>query len=115
MIRLLKKLVLWLESRFPEKVVVLAEDYTVLKARIFALDAEINHLREELKIASSSIEVAVSRLGVVESSAVHKDAVKDLVLATQAIKDEFTSLKASLGMNKVINSDIQAMLNGEPL
>jgi hypothetical protein len=85
--RLLIKLGRWLDKRFPEKVV----------------------------LTRAEIDALILRITAVEQNAVHKGAVSDLVLIVKQVKDEFASLKTSLGMNRVGNDDIEAMLNGTPI
>ena len=87
MIKLLIKLGKWLESRFPEKVVVTPADYAALLERIDNL----------------------------ERNSVHKDAVKALVLAVKDVKDEFQTVKTGLGLNSPKTSEILAMLNGQAI
>jgi hypothetical protein len=116
MIRLLVKLGAFLDKRFPEKRVVLAKDYDALLSRIEALDIELSEIRKKAELAVSSGEIAVSRLCTLEASAVHKNAVRDLVLVVKDVKEEFTSLKASLGMTAhAAGADLSHMLNGEYL
>jgi hypothetical protein len=71
MIRLLVKLGMWLDKRFPEKVVVTEQEYLLQLARISALEAHSAHV----------------------------DAVKQIVLEMQKLKDELASFKTSLGIN----------------
>lgn len=104
MIRLMISLGKWLESRFPAKVQVLEADYLDLKKDI-----------QLCKALLPQIDVLVSRLSVVEKNAVHKDAVSDLINAVKLLKDEYVSLKASLGMSRINDASIRAMLNGEPI
>jgi hypothetical protein len=106
MIRLLVNLGKWLDRRFPEKVVVKAEEWEAVKTCLESLNARLDPLEKD-------VEAMLKRLSVVETSAVHKGAVQDLVSAVKVVTDDFTSLKVSLGMNRIANSDIQAMLNGE--
>lgn len=94
MIRLLVKLGQWLDSRFPAKVVVTATDYANISIRLEALESRIRQVTQD---------------------AVHKDAVKDLVLVVKAVKDDFQSLKTSLGFNRQVNPELNAVLNGEYL
>lgn len=108
MIRLLVKLGQWLDHRFPEKLVVNVENY-------MSLHAEVSMLRATLNDTKASLDKALERLSVVEVNAVHKGAVQDLVSAIKLIKEDYTSLKANLGFNRVGSDEIQAILNGEPL
>ena len=61
------------------------------------------------------MEAVLKRLSVVETSAVHKDAVKDLVLAVKAYKDELAAMKVGLGLSRIGDPEIKAMLNGIPI
>lgn len=95
MIRLLVRLGKWLDSRFPAKVVVLESDYRELRERMSGMESQMLALRKE---------------------AVHKDAVKDLVLVVKSVKEDFQSLKTSLGFNaRQVNPELSAVLNGEYL
>ena len=88
MIRLLVKLGSWLDRRFPEKVVVSAADYKALSDRIITLS----------------------------SNCAHVDAVKQVVLEMQKLKDEVASFKTSLGINGSAQSSpvAEAYLNDLP-
>lgn len=115
MLRLLIRLGKWLDSRFPEKREVTIEAYDTIYRTLMAHDAEFSEIRAKLDTLERNLEPLVSRIGVVETSAVHKGAVADLVSAVKAIKDEFQSLKTSLGMGRIGNAEIRALLNGEPI
>ncbi len=104
MIRLLSKLVNWLEVRFPEKLVVTEADYRELTQSI-----------QTCKALIPQVDAVLSRLSVIETNAVHKQAVQDLIVAVKALKDEYVSLKASLGMSRIGDAEIRAMLNGLPI
>jgi len=104
MIRLLVKLGQWLDARFPEKIEVSLEAYNTLKEDI-----------QVCKNLAANMDVVIKRLSVVEANAVHKDAVQDLITVVKSLKDEYVSLKVSLGMNRIADSDIQALLNGTPI
>jgi hypothetical protein len=71
MIRLLVKLGVWLDKRFPERVVVAVAEYQALLARI----------------------------GTLEAHSAHVDAVKVVVNEVKKLKDEVASFKTSLGIN----------------
>ena len=101
---MLAKLGLWLQTRFPEKLVISVKDYQELKQDI-----------QLCKALLPQVETLVQRLSVVETNAVHKQAVQDLINVVKSLKDEYVSLKASLGMNRINDADIRAMLNGTPL
>jgi aspartate ammonia-lyase len=117
LIQLLIKLGHYLEARFPKKLVVLESDYTTLRDRVRSIDAELSLIRQDVKEAVNSIEVMVSRVGTVETAAVHKEAVKTVISELQKIKDEFASLKTSLGFNRQVQipPEVTMMLNGEPM
>lgn len=105
MIRLLSKLVKWLESRFPEKVIVLESDYRELKSRVV-----------ELEITLAAHSDLVSRIELIESSAVHKAAVVDLVNLIAIMRDDLASFKTSIGFRtQASNDELQAVLNGEAI
>jgi hypothetical protein len=101
---MLAKLGQFLLTRFPEKVQVTSADYAELKADIL-----------RCKEQALQIDVLIQRLSVVESNAVHKQAVQDLIVVVKSLKDEYISLKASLGMARITDTDIQALLNGNPI
>jgi hypothetical protein len=71
MIRLLVKLGSWLDKRFPEAVTVKKEDFVLL----------------------------LTRMRTMEERSAHVDAVKQVVLEMQKLKDEVASFKTSLGIN----------------
>lgn len=108
MIRLMVKLGKWLDSRFPEKVIVTTDQY-------LQLHAELGMLRSQVQDLSISLNTALERLSVVEANAVHKGAVSDLVLVVKELKDDYASFKASMGFvsKPASNKEIEAMLNGE--
>ena len=114
MIRMLVKLGHWLETRFPEKVTLALSDYEGLKNKLSGQDAELGLLRAKLDMLEANIEPIVSRLSVVEVNAVHKGAVQDVLTAVDALKNEYVSLKASLGMAVIQDKGIKALLNGYP-
>ena len=94
----------FLQTRFPEKVVVTAEDWitvTQFVANYKDLEARVQNLE--------------TRLSVVESSAVHKGAVPDLVTAVKGYKDQVAALQVGLGLSRIGDMEIQAMLNGVPI
>ena len=104
MIKLIVRLGKWLETRFPEKFVVTAERY--------------NKLENDIAVCiekTTQIDLILNRLSSVETNAVHKGAVSDLITAVKTLKDEYVSLKASLGMARIGDADIRAMLNGSPI
>jgi prefoldin subunit 5 len=115
LIQLLIKLGKFLEQRFPKKVLLVEADYRALQGKVEGLDAEVAMLRSDLKDCSNAVEIAASRLGTVETAAVHKDAVKSVISELQKIKDEFASLKTSLGFSRQVPPEISMMLNGEPM
>lgn len=108
MIKRLKAFVLWLESRFPEKVVVTAE-------HIARLEFSMADALRGMEGANAALGDHEQRLGKVESSAVHKDAVQDLITIVKALKDEVTAMKVNMGWNvkAAQQEEISAMLNGE--
>ncbi len=101
---MLAKLGRFLVTRFPEKTEVSLEAYNTLKEDI-----------QVCKNLAASIDVLIQRVSVVEANAVHKAAVQDLITVVKSLKDEYISLKASLGMARITDTDIQALLNGQPL
>ncbi len=110
MIRLIVRAAKWLESRFPEKVVVTAENYK-------ALNEEIAVLRSQLNDNTLSLNTVLNRLSSVESNAVHKEPVAIALKELDKLKSDYTSFKASMGFNRIAetNPEIAAMLNGQIL
>jgi len=96
-----------LEQTFPEK--------SLLQAKLSSHDAELSELRSKLDTFENNLAPLIARLSVVESNAVHKGAVSDLISLVKGLKDEYVSLKASLGMSRIGDSEIRAMLNGQPI
>jgi hypothetical protein len=105
---MLAKLGQFLMTRFPEKVTVTTTELLTMRAQI---DVASSCLSEHQK----HIDVILQRLSIVEANAVHKDAVQDLITVVKSLKDEYVSLKASLGMSRIGDADIRAMLSGEPI
>jgi hypothetical protein len=117
MIRFLVKLANALDKRFPEKRVVTAKDYDGLLAKVSALETELSEARDTANIARNGVDVAASRIGVLETSAVHKEAVRTLIVEVKKLQDEYASLKTSLGFTRSAQTppELSAMLNGEYL
>jgi hypothetical protein len=88
MIRWLVKLGSWLDKRFPEQLSVSVLDYQALLVKMRTL----------------------------ESSSAHVNAVKQVVLEMQKLKDEVASFKTSLGINGSAQSSpiAEAYLNDLP-
>jgi len=109
MIRLLVKLGKWLDSRFPAKVVVTQKQFE-------AMHTELSMMRGTLSDVDLSLNKVLERLAVVESSAVHKGAVSDLVEVVKTLKADYVSFKVSQGFTpQAVNHDLSAMLNGQYL
>lgn len=108
MIRLLVKLGVWLDARFPAKVTITEKAYGDLLDRLAlaARESDVHALNRKLEALERKVEA-------VGQAAVHKDAVRDVVLAVKQVKDDLASFKASMGFNRPQNADIQALLNGE--
>lgn len=116
MVRFLVKLGQWLDSRFPAKVTVTLRQYEALQSCQDNLATEVSMLRSELNDRTLSLNKILDRLSVVESSAVHKGAVSDLVEVVKTLKDDYISYKVSQGFTpKAVNHDLSAMLNGQYL
>lgn len=121
MIKQLSKFVKWLEVRFPEKLIVTEESYASLllyiqgcETRIKQLDSELGMLRDDARAHVADIAAAVDRISMVESSAVHKGAVGDLVKVVAELKADLASFKTSIGFKtQAVNEDLSLMLNGE--
>ncbi len=114
MIKLLSKLVKWLEVRFPEKVILLESDYSALKQKTEALEAKLKEVENGLETQVQSHAASIDRISMIESSAVHKGAVQDLVKIVSDIKADLASFKTSIGFRtQVQNDELQAVFNGE--
>lgn len=109
MIKSIVRLGKWLETRFPEKVVVTTTDYMALATQLAVIGSQ-------LKDIDLSLNTALERLSVVETSAVHKEPVKLLVEEVDRLSKDYKSFKASMGFTpSVSNAEIQALINGEPI
>lgn len=110
MIRLLVRFSKWLEARFPEKLVVNAAEYQSLRAEVDILRGDLNELK-------ANHAATLDRMGRLEYSAAHVDAVKELVKHVGEVKTELVSLKANLGWSNrgTKGEEINAILNGEPI
>lgn len=97
----LAKIGQFLMTRFPEKVVLQASDVEALKA-------DVSKCLELVP----QVELIIQRLSVVEQNAVHKGAVADLIQAVKNYKDELVSMKTGLGLNRIGDPEIAALLNG---
>jgi hypothetical protein len=88
MIRLLVKLGVWLDKRFPEQMAVKKEDFILL----------------------------LTRMRHIEETSAHVDALKQVVLEMKKLQDEYASLKTSLGINGSARSSpvAEAYLNDLP-
>ena len=108
MIKRLKALVLWLESRFPEKVTVTAEAHALLRG-------DLDRAEREISTWIGEFAAVKARLTAVETAAVHKEAVQDLIAVVKALKDDVNALKTNLGWSNLgaKTEEIKAMLNGE--
>jgi len=116
MIRLLVKLGKWLDSRFPAKVVVTLKQYEALQGCLDSMNAELSLYNSHLNDIEVSLNKVLERLSVVESSAVHKGAVSDLVEVVKTLKADYVSFKVSQGFTpQAVNHDLSAMLNGQYL
>lgn len=103
MIRILVRFGKWLDSRFPAKV-------TLTEASFDLLVSDLKHLQTKV----DKLGDLDRRLALVETSAVHKGAVQDLVKVVAQLKEDYSSFKASSGFVPThVSPEIQAMLNGE--
>lgn len=111
MIRLLVSLGRWLDARFPAKVIVTETSYLTLKAQVDVLVdlAQRNDYQDLVK----RINTCESGINIVQTNAVHKEAVQDVIAEMVKIKADLQSFKVSLGFNRIVNKDLSAMLNGE--
>jgi hypothetical protein len=88
MLRLIVKLGHWIETRFPEKLEVSKTEYDTLLQRVYNL----------------------------EQTAVHKQAVQDVIKIIAQTKNDVASLKTSLGFSAGPEAaKIEAFLSGEPV
>ena len=100
----------WLDRRFPEKTIVTVENY-------MSLHTELSMLRSLLVDMKPQLDKLNERMSVVESNAVHKGAVSDLVIAVKTLKEDYATFKANtLGGGKPItDAEINALFNGGPI
>ena len=115
MIRLIVKLGHWLETRFPEKLLVKAEEYLALKEQMICNSKEMEFARHEVALALEKLSTLEQRMTMVEQAAVHKGAVQDLVSIVKAVKDELQTLKTNIGFANPELAKIEAHFNGEPV
>ncbi len=87
MVKMIIRFARWLETRFPEKMVVTPQEYQTLLQRVLFL----------------------------ETNSTHKDATKAVVLKMKDLQDEFATIKTGLGLNNPKNMELMAMLNGQPI
>jgi hypothetical protein len=109
------KLGKWLETRFPEKLVVKAEEYLNLKHDLLLAKDELSALRHEVATSLHEVSLMAQRVAAIESTAVHKGAVQDLVAIVKAVKDELQTLKTNIGFANPELARIEAHFNGEPV
>jgi hypothetical protein len=107
-IKRLKAFVLWLESRFPEKVVVTAESYSLLSGDLERAEREIT------QVITTQAKHDV-RLSALEVNSAHVNALKDLIAVVQALKNDVDAMKVNAGWSKLgaKGDELAAMLNGE--
>lgn len=116
MIRAIVKLGQWLDSRFPAKVIVTADSFLELQRKQVDFASSVVRLHNYVDSLVEKMNTLENRMRVVESNAVHKGAVQDLVTITTQLKDDYTSFKASMGfVAKEARPELTAMLNGEYL
>jgi hypothetical protein len=113
MIQLIVRLGKYLESRFPPKLVVTSVDWLTLKTQMDVVQGVLSEQNRRLAALEANVELVLSRLSRVETNAVHKGAVADVVLAMKTLKEEVGTLKTGLGLTRVGNAEVQALLNGE--
>lgn len=88
MFRLIVKLGKWVEARFPER----------------------------LEVSKSEYDALIQRVMMLEKSAVHTDAVKEVIKNVLQVKNDLSSLKTSLGFSAGPEAaKIEAFLSGEPV
>lgn len=90
--KFLRAALAWMERKFPDQLVVTHEAYNALQARLGALEMTV---------------------ALVQSQAVHKDAVRDVIAVVTQVKDDIASFKASLGFHRAANVDPTAVFSGE--
>jgi len=115
MIRLIVRFGSWLDKRFPEKVVVTAAAYSSLVDASVRHDAELHNIQIELAAAKRAIESLTARASNLETKSAHVDAVKAVIDNVKKLNDEYSSLKTSLGLNRLAQNPpaAAAMLNGD--
>jgi len=116
MIRLLVSLGRWLDGHFPEKRVVLLEDYIRLHGHIESAHQELIDLTDRMHNIELLVEKMAARISYVEASSIHKDAMKDVISVVSKAQEEMNALKFGLGMTRSQNSpEMTVLLNGEPI
>lgn len=114
MIRALVSLGKWLDSRFPARVTVTEASYGELLAKVTEIDEAFSIFRTGLTGMDLKLDMALERLTKVETAAVHKGAVQDLVKVVAQLKEDYTSFKASQGFTPTeVTAEVRAMLNGQ--
>lgn len=103
MIQMLINLGKWLEQRFPKQVVLVEQDYQQLKKRI-----------QDLEDRYIAVEELTLKIRMIETTAVHKEPVQELIKAMAQMKAEIVSLRAGLGITASATSPeaMETMLNG---
>ena len=79
------------------------------------LHTELADLTERIAEMDSLLAKANERLSVVETGSASVVAVKELLNHVAELKAEVNKIKFSLGIDKTLNAELQAMLNGEPI
>ena len=112
---MLGKIGQFLQTRFPEKLVLTEDHYHELVNLVKGAHTELAGLHDKIREMDSLVAKAYERLSVLETSAVHKDAVQAVVKHLQEAKEEVNKIKFSMGIDRQVNPEIQAMLNGKVL
>jgi len=105
----------WLASRFPEKLEVTLEEFEDQKTLIKGAHLELSDLTSRLGDISARLDQAERRISSMEINAASVQAMKELIKHVEDIKAEVNKIKFSMGMDRAVNPEIAAMLNGEPV
>lgn len=118
MIRAIVRLGQWLDSRFPQKLVVTVASYADLNRQIHSAHVELASIQNTLSDITLSLNKTLERVSTLENAAVHKGAVQDVIVVVGKLKEELSALRFGLGMTAPVSSkdaEIKAILNGQPL
>jgi predicted nuclease with TOPRIM domain len=96
---------------------VKTEDFICLQTKASQIDSEISELRNDLTDVKGYAQASTDRISKLEANAAHVGALRDIVAEVAKLKNEVSSLKASLGMNRIahVSPGPAAYLDDTPL